>query len=719
MFLSLRNRIRLPVIGAVLLLAIFMYFFFPAKQQLLLRSSYEHEIQSITETVGLGIRIGLNSGDFGATQDAFEYAKEHPKVDFVVLIRDGEVFSSFPKGITLSQLDSSQDEIIVQRVAINTEAFEGEVVVGSSTKAINEAIRQIRLTGLIASLGALLLGILVSMWLVRSITVSLKNLNEAAGNIAEGKTQSIIKVSNDEVGQLADAFNSMASTVYRNMHTMKTIIELSLEISGEDSMEATYELLLKGTQNILATHHVTLHILDKDGDQTFFKGENSNGIVQSNIKRILADSNFQRRFRQSDDILRSSEMASFEYDSSAVKEILVVPIHYRNLPLGVLLFTDKQDGTPFDEHDEESISRLAKMVGILIYGKSIHFENQNAREYLQKETKQLVQVLDQLADGNFAVEIDELDRGDDISRVKKKLNEMIQQLRHLIRGVRQAVKSTSKAVDEISASSVTWVQASHEQSAQATKVASSIEQMSTIIVENANFAARTAETAERSGKTATESSLVVSQTVDKIRHIANVVQSFSETISQLSKSSEQIGAIVSVISEIATQTNLLALNAAVEAARAGEHGLGFSVVAEEVRMLAQRTSLATKEVAEMIKTIQRDSGEAVAAMQLSTAEAESSIELADKANQALQSMISSAEQTIQMITQIAAANEKQSANSKFISALVVNITETSQNSAQGAKRVAHSSDNLLQLTLELGKQMDRFQIQNSDAPVLE
>ena len=149
--------------------------------------------------------------------------------------------------------------------------------------------------------------------------------------------------------------------------------------------------------------------------------------------------------------------------------------------------------------------------------------------------------------------------------------------------------------------------------------------------------------------------------------ISEVVKQSAETVQALGKSSDQIGEIVQVIDDIADQTNLLALNAAIEAARAGEQGRGFAVVADEVRKLAERTTKATKEIATMIKQIQKDTNDAVESMQQGTAEVEVGKKLAEKAGSSLQEIIHGAEQVVDIVTQVAAASEEQSSAAEQIS----------------------------------------------------
>ncbi len=198
------------------------------------------------------------------------------------------------------------------------------------------------------------------------------------------------------------------------------------------------------------------------------------------------------------------------------------------------------------------------------------------------------------------------------------INSLGESLNKLVIEIKEAVSATASASNEISSSTEQMAAGSQEQSSQTAEVASAIEEMTKTILETSKNSAATSGAAKNSGIIAQEGGRVVSETIQGMVRIAEVVNKSAETVKTLGKSSDQIGEIIQVIDDIADQTNLLALNAAIEAARAGEQGRGFAVVADEVRKLAERTTKATKEIASMIKQIQKDTNGAVASMKEGT-----------------------------------------------------------------------------------------------------
>jgi methyl-accepting chemotaxis protein len=249
-----------------------------------------------------------------------------------------------------------------------------------------------------------------------------------------------------------------------------------------------------------------------------------------------------------------------------------------------------------------------------------------------------------------------------------------------------------------------------QQSTQTSEVASAVEEMTRTILETTKNSSIAAEAAKNAGTIAKEGGKVVLQTIEGMNRISEVVSKSAKTVQALGKSSDQIGEIVQVIDDIADQTNLLALNAAIEAARAGEQGRGFAVVADEVRKLAERTTKATKEIALMIKQIQKDTSGAVASMEEGTNEVEKGKHLADKAGESLQEIITGADKVVDVITQVAAASEEQSSASEKISKNVEVISNVAHESAAGVQQIARAAEDLSRLTINLQELVLKFKI---------
>ena len=193
-------------------------------------------------------------------------------------------------------------------------------------------------------------------------------------------------------------------------------------------------------------------------------------------------------------------------------------------------------------------------------------------------------------------------------------------------------------------------------------------------------------------------------------HIADKVKESAKTVESLGSRSDQIGAIIGTIEDIADQTNLLALNAAIEAARAGEQGRGFAVVADEVRALAERTTRATKEIGEMIKAIQRETKGAVTAMEQGVLQVQEGTSEAGKSGSALQDILQQINDVAMQVNQIATAAEEQTATTNEISNNMHQITDVVQQTTQGAQQSATAAAQLNKNAEELQRLVRQFRL---------
>ncbi len=323
------------------------------------------------------------------------------------------------------------------------------------------------------------------------------------------------------------------------------------------------------------------------------------------------------------------------------------------------------------------------------------------------------EVLGKMAEGDFRFRMTGSYQGD-YEHLKTNVNKVLDSLSVLIGKVAENSTDLASSASQISSSTEEMAAGANEQGTQTAEVASAIEQMTKTIMENTSNANTAATIAQDAGQKAQEGGQVVVETITGINRISEVVIKSAETIQALGKNSDQIGEIIQVIDDIADQTNLLALNAAIEAARAGEQGRGFAVVADEVRKLAERTTKATKEIAEMIKKIQQDTSGAVEAINQGTEEVEKGKNLANRAGDALNEIISQTNEVADTISQLAVASEEQSNTSEQISMNVENINNVTQQSAQGTHQVSAAAENLYKLTENLTQLINQFKL--SDSP---
>ena len=321
-------------------------------------------------------------------------------------------------------------------------------------------------------------------------------------------------------------------------------------------------------------------------------------------------------------------------------------------------------------------------------------------------------VMDEFATGDFTGRVTADYKGEH-QLIKNSINRMGESVSSIINQVKEAVAATASAANEISSSTEQMAAGAQEQSSQATEVAGAVEQMTKTIFETTKNTGQATEASKNAGKSAKEGGHVVEETISGMNRIADVVRKSADTVQALGKSSDQIGEIVQVIDDIADQTNLLALNAAIEAARAGEQGRGFAVVADEVRKLAERTTKATKEIATMIKQIQKDTNGAVDSMQQGTKEVEAGKLLAEKAGTSLQEIIHGAEKVVDIVSQVAAASEEQSSAAEQISKNIESISSVTTQSASGIQQIAHASEDLNRLTLNLQELIAQFKVEEN------
>ncbi len=324
------------------------------------------------------------------------------------------------------------------------------------------------------------------------------------------------------------------------------------------------------------------------------------------------------------------------------------------------------------------------------------------------------EILEIMADGDFTRRIKGSYRGA-YQKIQNNINNLADSLNLTISEVSKSASEVAMSASQISSSTEEMAAGAQEQSAQTSEVAKSIEEMTRTILQTSKNASNASSFSKDAGERAKRGVEKVEDSEKGMNRIVNSAETTYSIISTLAQRTEQIGEITSVIDDIADQTNLLALNAAIEAARAGEQGRGFAVVADEVRKLAERTTRATKEIAQTIKAIQSEAREADHSMGEAKEAVNSGIKINQELHIALQEILDSSIQVSDEINQVASASEQQSAASEQISKNIDSISTVTQETTSGIHQIAGAAEDLNRLTVNLQEVIAKFNVAETAA----
>jgi len=335
-------------------------------------------------------------------------------------------------------------------------------------------------------------------------------------------------------------------------------------------------------------------------------------------------------------------------------------------------------------------------------------EAESERNLTQQAILRLMNEMGDLADGDLTVRATVTE--DITGAIADSVNYTVEELSVLVRRINDAATRVTTATESAQRTSRELLDATERQSREIEEAGTTVQRMAQSMTDSSERALQSAQVARRSLEAARKGAGAVENTIRGMNGIRSQIQETSKRIKRLGESSQEIGEIVELISDITEQTNVLALNAAIQAATAGEAGRGFTVVAEEVQRLAERSAEATKQIAAIVKTIQTDTQDAVGAMENATRDVVEGAQLSDAAGQALSEIDEVSLEAAHLIERISTDTQEQAATAGRVAATMKDILTVTEQTTFGTQQTAVSIGQLTDLAVELKGSVSGFKV---------
>ncbi|MGC8731524.1 MAG: methyl-accepting chemotaxis protein, partial [Halothiobacillaceae bacterium] len=364
------------------------------------------------------------------------------------------------------------------------------------------------------------------------------------------------------------------------------------------------------------------------------------------------------------------------------------------------------------------VTAAATLIAVILLGvilvRDARRREEISREQNDRNQQAILRLLDEmmnLAEGDLTRHATVTE--DITGAIADSVNYTIDALRDLVATIQRTAEQVGRSAGVSQATSMRLSEASQEQALRIEQASEAVNVIAGKVSEMAEGAVDSVSVAQSSIEVAHKGGEAVRQTIHGMERIREQIQDTSKRLKRLGESSQEIGDIVGLITDIADQTNILALNAAIQAAMAGEAGRGFAVVADEVQRLAERVGNATKQIETLVKTIQSDTQEAMLSMERTTANVVGGAQVAENAGRSLEEIETVSATLAQRIQAIAQAAREQLEEAARIRETMHLISEQTSSTAQDAQEAAQEIGKLNELASELRTSVAGFKLPES------
>jgi methyl-accepting chemotaxis protein PixJ len=508
--------------------------------------------------------------------------------------------------------------------------------------------------------------------------------------------------------------------------------EISSRIRDSLTVQDIYQAAIAGVRETIRTDRAVVYLFDEKWQGTIV-AESVGATWPRALGANIADPCFADRYVEK---YRQGRVTAIEniYEAGLdpcylgqlepfkVKANLVAPILAYNKLHGLLVTHQCSSARDWQESDITFFKQVATQVGLALdrvdslvqieqarqKAETLAEEQRQQKESLQHQLLELLSDVEGAAQGDLTVRADVT--SGEIGTVADFFNAVIESLREIVTKVKKAATQVNSSLSQNEEAMLQLSLEALKQAEETTRTLDSVEQMTRSIQQVAENASQAATVARMASTTAEASGVAIDRSVQNIFTLRATVAETAKKVKRLGESSQKISKVASLIDQIALQTNLLAINAGIEAARAGEEGQGFAVVAEEVGQLAARSAAATREIEDIVESIQKETAEVVEAMEVGTSQVVEGTHLVEDVKQNLSQILGVSRQIDALVQSISSATVSQAQTSQVVTNLMKEIAKVSESTSNSTRQVSTSLKETVEIAHELQESVGTFKV---------